>query len=389
VPDERVWKLPYQQKVEKVYTSFSVQIGVAALIFGNFLVSALEKQLLPTPDSTAQTVFTIFEWIFCVLFLIELIVNMYGSWLLAFWKSGWNIFDFVIVLISTISLIYPQMPGIVVLRLFRAFRVFRLFKRIPSLRKIVVGVMVSLPGVGNAFVILGLIMAIWSIIGVEFFREDMDEEFGNFAKGMLTMFQVMTLDSWASNIARPLIFQYQQYMAAPFFISYVFIAGIVLANVVVAVLLEKYLTHSSEAEDDNKDEEEATNAAMTEHPELRSATPELPQTANGQRKSAAAREMAVVDLEDLSQGSLSGRHLQNKLSMSVSRLQNDELRKGIELVMQRFMTSEAVFQKGHQQIVARIEAFNTRLSKLERTVHAKVHDIEVHHPNTPNPDTSS
>ena len=104
--------------------------------------------------------------------------------------SGWNIFDFVIVLISTISLIYPQMPGIVVLRLFRAFRVFRLFKRIPSLRKIVVGVMVSLPGVGNAFVILGLIMAIWSIIGVEFFREDMDEEFGNFAKGMLTMFQV-------------------------------------------------------------------------------------------------------------------------------------------------------------------------------------------------------
>ena len=83
-----MWKLPYQQKVEKVYTSFSVQIGVAALIFGNFLVSALEKQLLPTPDSTAQTVFTIFEWIFCVLFLIELIVNMYGSWLLAFWKSG-------------------------------------------------------------------------------------------------------------------------------------------------------------------------------------------------------------------------------------------------------------------------------------------------------------
>ena len=37
-------------------------------------------------------------------------------------------------------------------------------------------------------------------------------------------------------------------------------------------------------EDDNKDEEEATNAAMTEHPELRSATPELQQTANGQRK---------------------------------------------------------------------------------------------------------
>merc|ERR1719240_1610378 len=99
-----------------------------------------------------------------------------------------------------------SLPGIAVLRLFRAFRVFRLFKRIPELKKIIEGVMNSLPGVGNAFVVLGLIMGIWSIMGVEFFagkakQGNYHKNFGNFFKAMLSLFQIMTFDSWSSGIA--------------------------------------------------------------------------------------------------------------------------------------------------------------------------------------------
>jgi hypothetical protein len=110
--------------------------------------------------------------------------------------SGWNIFDFVIVVISLMSLMLSDLPGISVLRLFRAFRVFRLFKRIPSLRMIIEGVLASLPGVFNAFLVLGILMGIWSIMGVEFYRDKRglmgDTEvgpacFGNFFKAMFTM----------------------------------------------------------------------------------------------------------------------------------------------------------------------------------------------------------
>jgi voltage-gated sodium channel len=105
-------------------------------------------------------------------------------------RSGWNVFDFVIVLVTLVSMSNANLPGVSVLRLFRAFRVFRLFRRIESLRIIIEGIMAALPGVGNAFVLLGLLMGIWSIIGVEFFREYADEEFGNFLKAMFTMWQV-------------------------------------------------------------------------------------------------------------------------------------------------------------------------------------------------------
>ena len=104
-------------------------------------------------------------------------------------------FDFVIVVISLMALMIPDLPGIAVLRLFRAFRVFRLFKRIESLRCIIDGVLASLPGVFNAFLVLGILMGIWAIMGVEFFGAVSREEFGSFGASMFTV------SEWFTNAA--------------------------------------------------------------------------------------------------------------------------------------------------------------------------------------------
>jgi len=173
---------------------------------------------------------------------------------------------FVIVIVSVMALVVPDLPGISVLRLFRAFRVFRLFKRIESLKLIIDGVMASLPGVFNAFLVLGILMGIWSIMGVEFFGKGGEsEEFGTFMKGMFSMWQITTMDSWASGIARPIIYGLEpgeepMPFAAVYFISFVFVAGIIMTNVVVAILLEKYL--------------DATSNSAAEKARLRKPTPE-------------------------------------------------------------------------------------------------------------------
>jgi hypothetical protein len=105
-------------------------------------------------------------------------------------RSGWNVFDFLIVSITFVSMSEADLPGVTVLRLFRAFRVFRLFRRVESLKLIIEGVGAAMPGVSNAFMILGILMGIWSIIGVEFYRHYAEQEFGNFLKAMFTMWQV-------------------------------------------------------------------------------------------------------------------------------------------------------------------------------------------------------
>merc|ERR1719265_2887220 len=160
----------------------------------NFLVSATKAEVLPDKEDDIMIVFTVFEWFFNLLFGVELIVNMYANFFCPFWKDPWNVFDFFIVLISWLSMMELLQGGISVLRLFRAFRVFRLFKRVKSLRQIIAGIGQSLPGVSNAFVILTLVMGIWSIMGKNFFGDiggPFEDEFGNFFKAMFSMFQVM------------------------------------------------------------------------------------------------------------------------------------------------------------------------------------------------------
>jgi len=263
------WSMAWCQHVARAaYETTEAQMGVAALIAANFVISAVDAQMARTQTAQSTSSFYVMEWIFAAAFSVELSWNMFSYWPRKFWQSGWNVFDFVIVAISWLALAFSDLPGISVLRLFRAFRVFRLFKRIESLRNIIEGVFASLPAVGNAFVVLGVLMGIWSIIGVEFFRNYARQEFATFIQAMFTMWQIMTLDNWAG-IARPLMFQDESAAAATaapvFFVSFTFVAAIVMTNVVIAILLDNYL----KAIDRAKEEKEEALALRREEAEKR------------------------------------------------------------------------------------------------------------------------
>merc|ERR1719502_1479634 len=88
---------------------------------------------------------------------------MYAFWFWTFWKNAWNVFDFFVVSIGLLTTF--KVP-----RMMRAFRVFRLFKRIKSLNKIIVSLGKAVPGVVNAFVILFIVMCIYAILAVDFFK---------------------------------------------------------------------------------------------------------------------------------------------------------------------------------------------------------------------------
>ena len=139
-----------------------VQVFVAFLIMANFSANVIEKQIDPT-GKRFPTAFKSLEDMFNLIFLVELLVNMYGHWLKRFWCSSWNIFDFVVVVVGCISLSWfnIELPGpLSLLRTLRAFRVFRLFKRVPSLNKIIVALAAAIPGTLNAFVVLFLFVSI-------------------------------------------------------------------------------------------------------------------------------------------------------------------------------------------------------------------------------------
>jgi len=255
-----------QQEVKEFYLSSRVQVCVATLIFFNFLVQCLEKQIDPGYKLYPR-VWMVIADCFNVIFIIELAINMYGSWMRPFFRSGWNVFDTIVVTIGILDLAKANLPGpLTMLRMLRAFRVFRLFNRIASLRKLVDSLRRAVPGVCHAFAINLLMMCIYAVLSVEFFRnlhQDCElppgsstmgaftarakcfgeDYFGNFLRSMYTLFQVLTGESWSEAVVRPILHYFdgspwETMGVALFFISFILINAVVLLNVVVAVLLD-------------------------------------------------------------------------------------------------------------------------------------------------------
>lgn len=286
-PKEPEYTLWYQKEVYTIYTHPRAQWLVALVIMANFVATIIEKEFDPYPPERQfnRDLWGGLDRMFTIIFLGELIINQYGKFFFFFWRDWWNVFDFFIVLVSILDMLgvlQGQVGG--QLKMLRSFRVFRLFKRIQSLNKIVTSLFRAIPGVFNAFLIMFIVMCIYAILAVESFRDFgvegeygteqtlMDangstyierhnatsitaremrmgqEYYGTFSRSLYTLFQVLTGESWAEAIARPLIFGLDPQFAfgpAIFFTSFILITQIVLVNVVVAVLLDKFVDDES------------------------------------------------------------------------------------------------------------------------------------------------
>jgi voltage-gated sodium channel len=151
-----------------------------------------------------------------------------------FFLSAWNIFDFLIVGISLV----PAAGTLSVLRTLRILRALRLLKVIPRLRLIVEGVLKVLPDMGWVFTLLMLVFYVFSVIGTKLFRESFPEYFGNIGLTFLTLFQVMTLESWASGVARPIMAKYPHSWL--YFVPFILFTSFLILNMVIGVVVNGF-----------------------------------------------------------------------------------------------------------------------------------------------------
>ena len=169
-----------------------------------------------------------------VFFVIEIIIRFIGEPNKKdFFKSGWNIFDSTIVLISIIPI--PNNSSFLLLRLLRVFRVLRIISVIPELKKIIEALLNSVKRVFYVSLLLFIILYIYATIGSILFSEDIPERWSDLGVSMITLFQVLTLSSW-EQVMLPL--QDIYWWAWIYFFSFIIICGITMLNLLIAVLVD-------------------------------------------------------------------------------------------------------------------------------------------------------
>ena len=245
-------------RAKEFYHSKPFEMLVMTLILCSTFVAVSEKQMVPhvvisSDDVSAEDValfetFQIIDLVFTVFFAVELSINLFAHWWKEFVRSNFNWFDSFVVLVSIFSRVDDSLPGMNVVRLFRCLRMVRLFRANKELRVLLNALVSSMVPVLYSFLLFLLVISMFAVVATDFFGVLDPEEFGRFFDSLFSLFQIATGDSWASNITRKLADDavrsgmYSSAFVKIFFTTYMLIVGMVLCNIVVAVLLDSFLS---------------------------------------------------------------------------------------------------------------------------------------------------
>ncbi|ADU64913.1 Ion transport protein [Desulfurispirillum indicum S5] len=204
---------------------------VIGLIFTNAVIIGMETY--PALYDPNPQLFFWLEQAFLWAFTVEIALRMVAAGSpVRFFKSGWNLFDFVIVASGHL---FVGGYFISVLRILRVLRVLRAITVIPSLQRMVAALLRTIPAIGNIMILLSILFYLFAVIGTILYRDELPEYFGSLHTTLLTLFQIVTLESWASGVMRPLMEQAPY--AWIYFVVFILSGTFIIVNLFIGVIV--------------------------------------------------------------------------------------------------------------------------------------------------------
>ncbi len=198
------------------------------------------------------------------IFVLEALMKLAARWPtpLNYFKDGWNVFDFTIVVVCLVPTDASEFGAI--LRTLRVLRTLRLLTAIPRLRLLVSAVLHSLPSMGYVILLAGAYVYVYAVIGTHLFGSNDPVHFRSVPVAALSLFRTATLEDWTdimyinmygshlygytaetytmlSNLGvntANIIPQGRGWIASSYFVSFVIIGALIVLNLFVAVMLK-------------------------------------------------------------------------------------------------------------------------------------------------------
>ena len=180
------------------------------------------------------------------IFIIEIFLKLY-AYRLKFFLSPWNWFDSIIIAIALV----PASEAYAALRALRVLRVLRLISTVPSMRRVIEGLLKAVPGIGSVATIMLLFFYIFAVIGTHLYGATFPDWFGSLGHTMFTLFQIMTLESWSMGIVRPVMEQFPN--AWVFFTLYILVTTFTMLNLFIAVIVNAMHSGADEEAAENRE----------------------------------------------------------------------------------------------------------------------------------------
>ncbi|XP_077160240.1 sodium channel protein type 5 subunit alpha-like isoform X2 [Paroedura picta] len=263
----------YQRYIFDLINRKSFDIFILSLIFLNVVVMAVEHE--GQRDDITELLLNL-NRVFVAIFTGECLMKIFALRHYYF-KNAWNIFDFVVVILSIATLAVSSLAQVFpptllrIIRVARISRLLRLVRGARGLQTLLFALLMSLPALANIGLLLFLVMFIYAIFGMTSFacapfENGIDEifNFQTFTSSMLCLFQITTSAGWDGllepmlknenhtcahnlNPSKPGDPCVNSAVATAYFISYIIISFLIVVNMYVAVIIENFNVATEES----------------------------------------------------------------------------------------------------------------------------------------------
>ncbi|WP_422039778.1 ion transporter [Roseibium sp.] len=256
-----------RNQVKALVTSRNWEFCIIGIIMLNAVTLGLETS--PWMMDRFGALLITIDRIILGIFVVELILRLYAHGL-KFFKDPWSLFDFAIVGIALV----PSTGPMSVLRSLRILRVLRLISVVPSLRRVIGGLIAALPGMGSIVVLMALVFYVFAVMATKLFGETFPDWFGDLGASLYTLFQIMTLESWSMGIVRPVMEVYP--LSWLFFVPFILCTAFTVLNLFIGIIVSAMQEeHEAEADANRQAIHDDTGLILEEVKALRAELKEL------------------------------------------------------------------------------------------------------------------
>ncbi len=219
-----------QNKFERIRANKWFEAFVISVIVISALLVGAKTYELPSGMSSI-TLFL--DWFISAFFLTEITIRFLAERRKRyFFKSFWNWFDTLIVVISLIPADDTELA--LIARLVRVFRVLRMISIIPELRILLVSLVKALPQLGYVMLLMFIIFYIYAAVGSTLFEQINPVLWGDITISMLTLFRIMTFEDWTD-----VMYETQEVYSLSwiFYLTFIFFTAFAFLNMVIGIVV--------------------------------------------------------------------------------------------------------------------------------------------------------
>lgn len=261
----------------RIVTHQAFDITVALVICANVVVMSLEYYRM---DDSYGNILTYFAYGFVGFFVCEAIFKFAGLGFKGYFADSWNLFDFVVVLISIAAIVIEEVgsdfmvvnPSLLrCMRLVRIVRMVKLIKVSEGLQAIMSTLSQVMGPLANLLLLMLLLVFVYACAGVELFGRMQctstspcegfgpEAKFTNFLWAVFTLFRVSTADgvpalmrdamrgpsdgcddSSGCDYGENCCALFGEYSSPIYFVSFVALSRLVVLNIVVVMMIEQF-----------------------------------------------------------------------------------------------------------------------------------------------------